>query len=255
MGKSRSCKAGTDTCKNVFKDTENAPQEKKGKYRGNNVYKNVKSNTTEVKPTENTVDAGARFVKTHSTKTGSDTDYDGKLTDEIRKKHGVKGGAVALDATTTGNTKSEKTTTIDTAYYKKRSKLGKKITGEHTRKLGGRIETEKDGKTETITYRGNGRRARIKTEDKPLVEQKKNTYIKAEAKADSKRGGRSKADVDHLKSMDFKSKRVKGDDINYELGSIGLDDGKQMKVSKPILKLKRKESTKVTKAALQKLRS
>jgi hypothetical protein len=145
-------------------------------------------------------------------------------------------------------------------YFKKRSKLGKMLTGKEEKQMGGRFESQtKAGEKEVISFKGKGRGAKKYTEKGDIKEEEKEDYVNKKKELDSK----LVKDWDYdskLSNMSYVKKRKSGGtDEHYQIGTN--EKGKELKVRKETYKddilndhKNRKKDVKVTRTALSKVR-
>jgi hypothetical protein len=135
----------------------------------------------------------------------------------------------------------------ETKFYKRKGAIGRAL-GKDYRQKGGIIETENDGNVTTITYKGKGRKARVKEEkDKKIEETYKDRYdtAKADIKADESglfknpwqltQKQKALAELPYSRSKVKETKSDTGEVKSYTLGTPYASD-KEIRISKDTAK-------------------
>ncbi|MGV8131272.1 MAG: hypothetical protein ACP5N7_04205 [Candidatus Pacearchaeota archaeon] len=189
---------------------------------------------------------------------------DAKKEQEDEKSGGlVFKGKTSQKTTDSGNKeagKSDMSAAKEIRYFKTRNKIGKLLTGQTEKQMGGRLESQtKTGEKEVITFKGKGRGAKKFIEKKDIEEKEKNNYNKAKSEQESK----VIKDFDYetkLANMPYvRYKQSGGTEDKYKLGNASDKEWKVSKNSykydvKDVRKANKKKDVKVTREALSKIR-
>lgn len=250
MARSRLCAddKGAKKCKNMPADEQKGikgdkeAKDKKYKYRKEVVYTERESNPDPTKVEEKT-----RLVVSDAIKEEQKPDTKGIIFE----------GQTSQRTTESGNKEQGKediSRISETRFYKRRSKIGKLLTGETEKKVGGiREEQTKKGEKQVTTWKGSGRKTKMYTEKDDVKNKERERY--EAAKKDPFTGTETDASRKRANEYPFISKRVKGTDTDYELGNR---TDKEWRVNKKtyksdVLNPRRKnksESVKVRRSAL-----
>lgn len=173
-------------------------------------------------------------------------------------------GQTSQRTTTSGNKEAGKddiSRAKEIRYFKKRSKLGKLITGQTEKQMGGRFESQtKAGEKEVISFKGKGRGAKKYTEKGDIKEEEKDKYLAKKKELESKLVKDWDADTQLANMTYIKKKKPSSTEEHYQLGDATKDREwrvKRKSYKEDILKdrrANRKKDTKVTRTALSKVR-
>jgi len=141
----------------------------------------------------------------------------------------------------------KESTVKETRFYKRKGAIGRAL-GKDYRQKGGIIETENDGNVTTVTYKGKGRKARVKEEkDKKIQESYKDRYDTAKAEVEAEESKLVKnpwqltqkqkalAELPYSRSMVKETKSDNGEVKSYTLGTPYASD-KEIRLSKDTAK-------------------
>lgn len=248
------------SCKNQFdKDCEKSGDTDEAKNKNLKFRKEVIYSEKSNEPTQTKVIEKKREVISDAIKEEQKPETKGVISD---KQTGQK----SYDSGNKSAGKDDMSRVKETRYFKKRSKIGKILSGgKEEKQMGGKFESQtKSGEKEVITFKGKGRGAKKFVEKKDVVEREKEKY------EEKKKGFESKRDIlgklplgaeKELASMNYVTKKlVGGTDSDYRLGDATKD--KEWKVGKDtykseikdLRKANKKKDVKVRRDALSKVR-